>query len=349
MMNTENLFKFVAIRTPQAGEESSSSTVSFDHRQWVSRITGLVTEDVSLEDARKRVSNDFMDSSAYFLRSPRMKSFLDFQAEIQRLLKISENETQFKSSFNSLLKQINPNFSSLEDFVASKEFKQLKESLWHSYYSNIALVDRRPQDRPELEFWLRFWHFLERLAAGNDFRDLIKNFNNWSLVAPNQLIRTVKTREAVEPLDDNSEDETSLIISNKIAEARKTIAQLRTTRKHIIKVLHSKLAEAKENDAKEEIERAKTTPDSGGSKSDIRAPWMLTVKDIGSDAEKILERFGLSLDAHDATQLSAILERQEAELESVVFKLGHTKRVTLVRGVPVRTHSKDALNGEVKD
>ncbi|AWN73168.1 hypothetical protein LEAN103870_05190 [Legionella anisa] len=346
MMKTEILFKFAVIRNPEVEESKPGRTINFESHQWVKRITGLATNNVSLDDARRRVSNDFMDSSTYFLRAPNWQPFLARQAEIQRLLKISENEAQFKSFFNPLLIQINSSFNSLEHFVGSKEFKQLKEQLWHSYYSNVALITRRAQDRPVLEFWLRFWHFLERLVAGDAFKDLINDFNKWSFAVPNQLVRAVKTEDTKESEQQTGSSSIPVSISNKIAETRKTIAQLQATRAQIVKVFHAKLAEVTE---KEESEKTKPIPDSGGSTSTRKAPWMLTAKEIGSDAAKALEHLGISLDTHDATQLSALLERQEAELESEVFKLEYTKRVTLVRGVPVIVRRKDASNDQIKD
>ncbi len=345
-MKTEILFKFAVIRNPDIEESTPRRTINFDSHQWVNRITGLATNNVSLEDARRRVSNDFMDSSTYFLRAPNWQPFLARHAEILRFLKISENETQFKSFFNPLLKQINSSFDSLENFIGSKEFKQLKELLWHSYYSNITLIDRRAQDRPVLEFWLRFWHFLERLVAGDDFKELINDFNKWSFAVPNQLVQAVTTEDTKESEQNTGSSSIPLSISNKIADARKAIAQLQATRTQIVKVFHAKLAEVTE---KEESEKTKPIPDSGGSISTKKAPWILTAKEIGSDAAKTLERLGISLDTHDATQLSALLERQEAELESEVFKLEYTKRVTLVRGVPVIVRRKDATNDQTED
>ncbi|KTD23002.1 Uncharacterised protein [Legionella lansingensis] len=340
MKKTEILFKFVAIRDPQIEESTSGRTIRFDGgRDWVNRITKLITDNVSLEDARRKISNDFMDSSAYVLRSPRWQLFLVHQAEIQRILKMSENEAQFTSFFTPFLQQIDPNITSLENFVASDVFKRLKESLWHSYYSNIALLDRRPQDRPVLEFWLRFWHFLERLVAQDDFKELIKDFSSWSLVTPNQLVRAVKTVDT-EPLPDTEDSDTSEAARKKIAETRKAIAQLQTTRAQIIKVFHAKLAEDARK-AQEENQGRKTIPDSGGSKSRRRALWMLTAKEIGSDAANALDRLGISLDLHDATELDALLENQEAKLESEIFQLQRTKRVTIVRGVPVIVSRKD--------
>ncbi|KTD71867.1 hypothetical protein [Legionella tucsonensis] len=346
MMKTEILFKFVIIRNPEVGESTPGPTINFDGHQWVNRITALTTNDVSLADARRRVSNDFMDSSTYFLRAPNWHPFLVRQAEVQRFLKISENKTQFKSFFNPLLKQINSSFNSLEDFVGSAEFKQLKELLWHSYYSNVALIARRAQDRPVIEFWLRFWHFLERLVVGDDFNDLINDFNKWSFAVPNELVRAVKTEDTKESEQNEDSSLIPVSVSNKIAETRKAIAQLQATRTQIVKVFHAKLAEATE---KEESEKMKPIPDSGGSISTRKAPWILTAKEIGSDAAKTLERLGISLDIHDATQLSALLERQEAELESEAFKLEYTKRVTLVRGVPVMVRRKEASNDQTKD
>ncbi|HBD9357451.1 TPA: hypothetical protein KLD48_002801, partial [Legionella pneumophila] len=86
MMKTEILFKFVAIRAPQTDGTSASSQISFDSRVWINRIKGLVNDNVSLNDARIRLSNDFMDSSAYVLRARSWQPFLTAQTQIEHLL-----------------------------------------------------------------------------------------------------------------------------------------------------------------------------------------------------------------------------------------------------------------------
>ncbi|HAT8966620.1 TPA: hypothetical protein JBA93_07840 [Legionella pneumophila subsp. pneumophila] len=345
MMKTEILFKFVAIRAPQTDGTSASSQISFDSRVWINRIKGLVNDNVSLNDARVRLSNDFMDSSAYVLRARSWQPFLTAQTQIVHLLHSVDSSTNFKSSFKQLfVKQIDPNFISFEKFVDSEQFTQFKEALWHSYYSNVALVNRRPQDRPLLEFWLRFWHFLEQLQTGQSFESLIQNFNTWQFVVPNQLIKTDKTTEETESTVSNNINNASVTLSNKIAETKKSIAQLQATHKKIIKVFHTKLAEAAAKTAKEETSEIKPIANSGGLKKQMNAPWMLTAQEIGNDAVVALEHLGISLNKHDATQIDTLLERREAELENELFALEHTERIVLVRGVPVRVRRRNLAN-----
>ncbi|HAT1773244.1 TPA: hypothetical protein I8034_002642 [Legionella pneumophila] len=349
MMKTEILFKFVAIRAPQTDETRTSSQITFDGRVWIDRITGLVNDNVSLNDARTRLSNDFMDSSAYVLRARTWQPFLTAQTQIQNLLHDVDSAANFKSSFKQLfVKQIDPNFTSLEKFVDSEQFTQFKEALWHSYYSNVALINRRPQDRPLLEFWLRLWHFLEQLHAGESFESLIQNFNTWQFVVPNQLIKTAKTTEEAESTVSNNINDASATLSNKIAETKKSIAQLQATHKKIIKVFHTKLAEAAAKTVEEETSEIKPIANSGSLKKRMNAPWMLTAQDIGNDAAVTLEHLGISLIKYDATQIDTLLERREAELENELFALEYTERIVLVRGVPVRVRRRNLANDKTQ-
>jgi hypothetical protein len=344
MMTTENLFKFVAIRTPEERDLKTNAIGNFDGNRWINRMLGLVTGDVSLEDARERMSSEFMGSSAYVLRSPDWQAFLMLQEELQRILQVSKDETAFQSSFKSLLTQINSDFISLERFVTSDEFDRLRESLWLSYYSNIALVNRRPQDRPVLEFWLRFWYLLERLMAKDDFETLMQEFNRWKPIVPHQLIQATKTATENKP-SESSSGSIPVERENKIAQIKKAIAQLQATRSQINKVFHLKLSEATEKEGEGEI---KPIPASGGAQHDLKAPWVLTATEIGTEAVKTLERLDISLTTHDATQISTLLESQVAALESEIFELEHVKRIMFVRGVPVRIRRKDSFN-EAKD
>jgi hypothetical protein len=340
MAKTENVFKFAVIRTPQIEEKTSRRTIRFDNQQWVNRIIGLVKGNVTLDDARKRVSHEFMNSSSYFLRAPNWQPFLAHQTEIQSLLKAPANEAEFTSFLNALLKQINPNFNSWNKFVDSTEFKELKQSLWHSYYSNIALINHRPQDRPRIEFWIKFLYFLEKLNGKDSFKELTDTFNNWSLIVPNQLVQAVAIAT---PTEESEGTPNTPISSTNSMEVKKTIGQLQTVRRQIEQVFHAKLAEASKQ------EEDQSTPNSGGSKNAKKGPWILTAKEIGAEAAKTLTRLGLSLDAQDATQISALLENREAELESELFKLEHTKQIAFVRGVPVIVRRKDASNDQTKN
>lgn len=348
MMKTENVFKFVAIRAPQADKGSSRKNLSFERRDWVERIRGLARGNVSLDEARRRLSSEFIDSSAYVLRSPDWQPFLRLQTEIQELLETADNGDDFKSSLEPLLAAVDAGFAPLEHFVGSEAFQQLKTSLWHSYYSNIALVDHRPQDRPLLDFWLRFWHFLERLQAGDDFEVLRHDFERWTLTVPHLLVQSAKTSTAAETSAAVTVSAAAAEHALQVREINDSIAHLQAARSQVNQVFHAKLLETAKKAAQEGAMELKPLKDAGGANLGISAPWMLTAKEVGNETAKTLENLGIALERHDATEITALLESRQAEWESRLFALEHRERISIVRGVPVRVRRKESGHDETR-
>src|SRR5688572_5897465 len=188
-MRTENLFKFVAIRGPEPQAETPAPV-----RGPGGTFTAQVRQDAaagsSLPDARRRRAAEFMDSAEYVMRNPAWKPFLAIETWVRRLLaEISPGE-DLRSALTQLLATPLGQTMSLEAFVGGELFKQLKQSLWDSYYCTVILPERRPQDRPRILFWIRFWRLLERLANGEQAPALLAEMSRWTPGVPHILVRS---------------------------------------------------------------------------------------------------------------------------------------------------------------
>jgi hypothetical protein len=123
------------------------------------------------------------------MRNPEWAPFLAIESWVRRLLAEIGPSEDLRAALAQLLAALLGQVTSLESFVGGDLFRSLMRSLWDSYYCAVVLPERRPQDRPRLIFWIRFFRLLERLVNGEQAPALVAEFDRWQPMVPHLLAR----------------------------------------------------------------------------------------------------------------------------------------------------------------
>ncbi|MER7459964.1 hypothetical protein [Micromonospora sp. NPDC126480] len=354
-MKAEDLFKFVAIRTPRATATDSPMSAGSAADTFVARIRAQMTGDVSLPQARTLVANSTMDSDGYVMRDPRWKPFLAVEPQARQLLRDDAVGLPLRPAVDALISTATGVPTVVSEFVESSAFDQMHGTLWHSYYSNLALVDRRAGDRPRLLFWLRFWRFLESLTVGEPEAGSLAGFDRWMPVVPHELMQAEPTKA------DPDQPPPARVTPRgaKVAASRRAVRDLRAARGKVSTVLAAKLAATNvEPSARGRAPvpgntalSAPTPPPANVSSAavvttfeamenfgfdDEFVSWRLAAEDLDSAVLATLEHHHISVTAHDAAEIIAMLDKALAEERSALQSLEQVEHVAIVRGVPVR-------------
>jgi hypothetical protein len=294
-----------------------------------------------------------MDSSEYVARNPFWKPFLAAESVARRLLEDARAGVAVEGAVDQFLIHATGSPTTVAAFVASARFGQMRDMLWQSYYSNLALDRRRASDRPRLEFWIRFWHFLERLASGEPVAALAGGFALWRLAVPHELMLA----EPAEP--DAGAARPSLPRADLVAEATRLVRELRSARSRVKELLRAKLAASAEPvrgraavPGLSALSAPTPLPVTGaGPPTVIRTmknfgsiksgdpripPWRLSTDELDEATLAALGSLDVDVTRRDGPEIEALLDEAIADAVADLHGLQHVDEIAIVRGVPTR-------------
>lgn len=193
-MKQDNAFNFVAIRgperpprrprppappdstvppdstippgTPVPGDSSIPIPIGLADGAFVAEIRRQTDTGVSLGEAREAISAELLDSSDYVPRSTAWRGLLPLEAALAAVLAANPalDAAALRAGLEAVLTRHFGQGFDLKSFAQREDFWRMRTDLWHSYYANVALRTRRPQDRPLLEFWIRLFEVIANVA-----------------------------------------------------------------------------------------------------------------------------------------------------------------------------------------
>lgn len=335
-MKAENLFRFVAVRSPAPTVEKPvlpGLTVPPDNSV-VTAVRAAVNTGVPVEEARNRVATQFMDSSAYLSRSTAWAPFLAVEGQARRV--VAAPGPDLTVALERLLQTVFGRPTDLATFVRDEDFGRLREALWSSFLSSAVLPRRRPQDADRLVFWLRFLWLCERVVAGGEPQALLEEFGKRLPGVPNVLTRS--TRVTAPP---PTPDERLVERRRQFAAATAHLDEVRVAHTHLSELVYSRL------------DRPQQPPASRSNGGVVFGDddLVLTPEEISPPVLATLRRLGLTVSRVDALDLVSDLESRLASAHAAVNSLRRLDEVALTGSALVRRRrvlSAEELGGTTR-
>lgn len=344
-------FRFVTLRGPEVLGRQSTPRASFDDsavpstpndRGVIAGIRRLIDQGEPVDEARRRIALQFMESSDYVFRNPLWKPFLGVQSTIQALiaeLRQTGRGSEFAERLDERLRQVlGPDFS-LDAFLDSADFDAMHAALWHSYYANLILETQRAFDRPALVFWIRVFHLLNRIKGDGAVADLVDRFHAIRPVIPLLVAGQAPKRAAMADTA-AATDATAAAHAATIANARQTIDRLRAVNLRLQRRLAEKIATPAQSESALIGDTDAETPARSGRESD---PWRFSRDDLPADDQQLLAQQGVILEGQSIQSISA---RIDAAISRQLDRLREVSTQTLivnVGGVLVRRKRRRAM------
>lgn len=344
-------FRFVTLRGPEVLGRQSAPRASFDDsavpntpndRSVIAGIRRLIDQGEPVDEARRRIALQFMESSDYVLRNPLWKPFLGVQSTIQALiaeLRQTGRGGDFAERLDERLGQVlGPDFS-LDAFLDSADFDAMQASLWRSYYANLILETRRAFDRPALVFWIRLFHLLNRIKGSDAVVDLVDRFHAIRPVIPLLVAGQTPKRAAMADTA-TATDATAAANAAAIVNARQTIDRLRAISLRLQRRLAEKIATPAQPESALIGDTDAETPARSGRESD---PWRFSRDDLPADDQQLLVQQGVILEGQSIQSISA---RIDAGISRQLDRLREVSTQTLIvniGGVLVRRKRRRAM------
>ncbi len=321
-MKAENLFRFVAVRSPAPIIEKPvlpGMTVP-PGNGFVTAVRAQADSGAPLEDTRRRVAGEFMDSSAYLSRNTAWAPFLATEGQARRA--VAEPGPDLGATLERLLEAVLGGPTDVETFVRSEGFGDLREALWSSFLSTAVLPRRRPQDADRLVFWLRFLWLCERLAGGGAQQTLLEEFDKRLPSVPNVLTRTSPAAAPPAP----QPDERLVERRRQFAAATAHLDEVRTAHTHLSELVAARLDSPRQPE--------ENSPNGGVVAGD--GDLMLRPEEISPPVLATLRRLGLAVSRVDALDLVSELEVQLGTAHAAVSSLRRLDEVALTGSALVR-------------
>jgi hypothetical protein len=337
-MKADIAFKFVALRGPTRSPERLRGSVALeDDVTFVDLVLRRVAEGEPLAEARLAEATNFLSSARYLTRNPEWRSLLHLEDRFVTAIDTARrigNARPFRRDLEALLGSAFEIELELEQFVVSGLFHDLHQNLWHSYYSNLMLPRRRPQDRPTLLFWIRLFALLQSLELDDElFAQQLRDLDALRPTVPPELVRT----EAA-PFEDDEpgeEEDLSLLAQRRdaIAALKRELEQLRTATADLQTAFRHKLHSARSNGIV--MERAQPA-DANDYDTTRRSPWELRESDLQAVTLEVLSANGLSLAHTTAPELIHAVQNLQAEAFDKLHSAQHVEEIIHLRGTLVR-------------
>lgn len=334
MKKTENVFKFVAIRNPKKSKESS---VNFsEDSSFIYTVRRRVDNTRSFEEARLEVATEYINSERYVTRNPWWRKLLPLEPLVVQLLKRASNSdrTFLIREIERLLSQTLNSRILLQNFVESDTFRQKKQDLWHSYYSNLMLNYRRSQDRETLTFWIKFFELLQHFQNDSKFFSLLQNFDTLRLAVPLELLRRTESVGGDSPA--SNEDLTSIQQRKRREEVQTVkddIEQLKTAKTEIERVFRAKLQAYRAEAQQRELIGTENLIDSAVEDS---PPWRLKADELQNTTRQTLTHYQLEIENSTVPEIKNALGEMIAKKYATLRSLQRVEEVVNVGGVWIR-------------
>jgi len=326
-MKAENLFRFVSIRSPLPAVEAPPVTPGLvvpNGNGFLTGVRGRVNNGEPVDQARRAQAAEVMASPVYVTRNPTWTPYLAIEVSVRRLLAEVSPSEDLRAALERLLEAPVGAPVQLDAFVRGDEFAQLKESLWSSFFGVVVLPSRRPQDLPRIGFWLRFLHLLERIASGEQHRELLEEFDRWRPAVPNLVFRAVPA--ATPEPEPERPNEWLTERRRQFAAATASLDEVRAAHTHIAALVGDR-------------SRAPRQPPSGGADGGVvvgEDDVTLRPEEIDPAVLATLARLGLSPSRVDGVELVARLADRLASSHAEVSSLRRWDEVVTVGSALVR-------------
>ena len=332
-------FRFVTLRGPEVLGRQSTPRANFDDsavpstpndRGVIAGIRRLIDQGEPVDEARRRVALQFMESNDYVFKNPLWKPFLGVQSTIQALiaeLRQTGQVSEIAERLDERLRQVlGPDFS-LDAFLDSADFDAMHAALWRSYYANLILDTQRAFDRPALVFWIRLFHLLNQLEDSDAVADLVARFHVIRPVIPLLVAGQAPKRAAMADTD-AATDATAAANAATVANARQTIDRLRAINLRLQRRLAEKIATPAQPESALIGDTDAETPARSGRESD---PWRFAPDDLPADDQQLLVQQGVILEGQSIQSISARIDAgisrqldrlREASTQTLIVNIG---------------------------
>jgi hypothetical protein len=293
-------------------------------------IRTRVESGATLDVARGAIVTAFLASPEYVPRSPGWRGLLElhgpFAAELGTAA-VTPDPGTVRSGIERILSRHFGSGFDLKQFARSDEFRKLRTDLWNSYYANVALPDRRPQDRSLLEFWIKLFEVIASVSADYPWVPAMEAMRP---VIP--LVLVHEKRPKPEPPD----QPVPSARREQILRARNTLAELKAAEAELKRLLEASQSEPPV--AARQPRRA--TGKSSTSLDDRREPWTIKDSDLSAAVRQTLSHENISVKNH---RLPVIIDNVQGRIAKAYLRLHGLERVTevvLSGGVYVRRRRK---------
>lgn len=255
-MKTENVFKFVSVRTPKKADREGPHFIREDevHKDLAEELNKISHEnEIPYNEASLMLGKSLVESESYYLNSQNWQLILPLQSDVENLLTDTFDEpslNEFVTEASRLLEPVFGEASNLEQFLNNDEYQVLKRELWTSYYANVLNHSIHPEAREDLTFWIKFFHLLESTASEKTFISAISLFNEMRPSVPITFFQAeeAQPKEEAPPKDDPHKKRT-----DEIKAIRERITKLHETRRFLNELFNSKMGEYQGLSIKREV------------------------------------------------------------------------------------------------
>ena len=340
-MKQRNPFRFVALRGPEVQGPQSTPRASFDDssvpntpndRGVIAGIRRLIDQGEPVDEARRRIALQFMESNDYVFRNPLWKPFLAVQSTLQALIagfRQTGRGSDFAERLDERLRQVLGGDFALDVFLDSADFDAMQASLWRSYYANLILDTRRAFDRPVLVFWIRLFHLLNRIKGDGDVGELVDRFDGIRPVIP--LLVAGRTPKRAAMADTFAATEASAAANAaSLANARQSIDRLRAINARLNLRLAQKLATPQQPESAL-ASVGDTDADASARSGRESDPWRFSRDDLSADDQQLLKQQGVILEGQSIQSISARIDAgislqldrlREASTQTLIVNIG---------------------------
>ncbi|NMH89564.1 hypothetical protein [Flavivirga algicola] len=235
-MKTENTFKFVSVRPPQKVPEINPK---YD----LTGIRSVLREKLSKSNNFKekaKLAKAYQSSNIYFKNSNTWAAYAPNLDRIEKIIESADNlnnANDLKAFKEKLVKEIGVDVK-----VIDKDFSNLKEQVWDSFYANL-LSNESPEDRDIIVRWiklLRLWEGINSEMIVNEKIELVNSYNKLTPIIPKELFN--KDRDDSKEIDSSKETDRSYLSRVKAIQVkRKEIEKLNHAKKEVEDIFTSKL------------------------------------------------------------------------------------------------------------
>lgn len=357
-MKNDNIFRFISLRGPDPKKEYQQPVAFLENdNSFVEMIRERVDTEHPFESARVDVATEFMNSERYIMRNADWRGLLRLERRIAPLLReaygtdsaggiLEEMEElvetllgeahAFREDLEEVFKTVFGQGFDLREFAKGDTFRDMRQDLWHSYYSNAVLHNRRPRDRPIMLFWIRLFELIPTLWDEERFSQVLNSLDTMRPAVPLELLRVEAT---VKEEDAGAEEDKP----DPLAEQRAEIEKLKNDLEQLLAATEDIRTVYREKRRTAEREQPSSEPIKQrhqGKYDDNLPPWRLKPKELNTSTMEVLTANQLSLEHATAPEIIHQLQNLTAEIFSDLDSAHYVEEIVFRRGTFVRVRRR---------
>ena len=358
-MNKDDIvFRFIGMRGPDRTKEYQKPIAFLENdNSFVEMIREWVDNERSFESARVEVATEFMNSERYVMHNADWRGLVRLERRIAALLREAHGTASaggilgemeefvetllgeargFREELEKILKSVFGQEFDLKQFADGDTFRDMRQDLWHSYYSNAILHNRRPQDRSIMLFWVRLFELIPTLWDEERFTQVLNSLDTMRPAVPQELLRVEVAEQDEDTETDDDEADPLAEQRAEIEKLRNELEQLQAATANVRAVYREKRREAnREQTLSQPIE-----PKRPGEYDDNPPPWRLKPEELNTSTLEILAANQLSLERATAPEIIHQLQNRTAETFSDLDSAQYVEEIVFRRGTFVRVRRR---------